>query len=64
MEEVVSSAPTSQNNEVEKLMEDALIKELNEKEQQELKDFLENKSLGINVAMQGALDEIMNGGAK
>lgn len=64
MEEVVSSAPTSQNNEVEKLMEDALIKELNEKEQQELKEFLENKSLGINVAMQEALDEIMNGGAK
>ena len=64
MEEVVSSAPTSQNNEVEKLMEDALIKELNEKEQQELKDFLDNKALGINVAMQGALDEIMNGGAK
>lgn len=49
---------------MEKIMEDALIKELSEKEQQELKEFLDNKSLGINVAMQGALDEIMNGGAK
>lgn len=56
--------PTSQNNEMEKIMEDALIKELSEQEQKELNEFLENKSLGINIAMKEAFDEIMNGGAK
>jgi hypothetical protein len=62
--EASSLVPTSQNDEVEKILLDAASKELSDKEQKDLDEWYKQNAAVMKTAMSDTLKEIMDGGVK
>lgn len=56
--------PTSQNDEVKKILLDAASKDLSEKEQKDLDEWYKQNAAFMTTAMNDTLKEIMDGGVK